>query len=57
MFLFTPRTHVITTVIFDFSDAGNYEAVSTMGVLMMVITFLIVLLAYRLLGRDVTRAR
>ena len=57
VFLFTPRTHVITTVIFDFSDAGNYEAVSTMGVLMMVITFLIVLVAYRLLGRDVTRAR
>lgn len=57
VFLFTPRTQVITTVIFDFSDAGNYEAVSTMGVLMMVITFFIVLLAYRLLGREVTRAR
>lgn len=57
VFLFTPRTHVITTVIFDFSDAGNYEAVSTMGVLMMVITFAIVALAYRFIGRDVTRAR
>jgi iron(III) transport system permease protein len=57
VFLFTPRTHVITTVIFDFSDAGNYEAVSTMGVLMMVVTFAIVALAYRFIGKDVTRAR
>ena len=57
VFLFTPRTHVISTVIFDFSDAGNYEAVSTMGVLMMLITFAIVIVAYRIVGRDVTRAR
>jgi iron(III) transport system permease protein len=55
IFLFTPRTHVITTVIFDFSDAGNYEAVSTMGVLMMVVTFGIVVVAFRFLGRDVTQ--
>jgi iron(III) transport system permease protein len=52
VFLFTPKTHVITTVIFDFSDAGNYEAVSTMGILMMLITFVIVIAAYRLMGRD-----
>jgi iron(III) transport system permease protein len=55
VFLFTPRTHVITTVMFDFSDAGNYEAVSTMGLLMMVVTFFVVLVAYRFLGRDVSR--
>ena len=55
VFLFTPRTHVITTVMFDFSDAGNYEAVSTMGLLMMVVTFFVVLIAYRFLGRDVSR--
>lgn len=56
VFLFTPRTHVISTVIFDFSDAGNYEAVSTMGVLMMAITFAIVIVAYRLIGRDLSRS-
>ena len=55
VFLFTPRTHVITTVMFDFSDAGNYEAVSTMGLLMMVVTFAVVLVAYRFLGRDLTQ--
>ncbi|MDQ6691675.1 MAG: ABC transporter permease subunit, partial [Candidatus Dormibacteraeota bacterium] len=57
VFLFTPRTQVITTVIFDFSDAGNYEAVSTMGVLMMLVTFAVVIIAYRFLGRDVIRSR
>lgn len=57
VFLFTPRTSVMTTVIFDFSDAGNYEAVSTMGILMMTVTFAIVVLARRLLGGDVTRSR
>jgi iron(III) transport system permease protein len=57
VFLFTPKTHVITTVIFDFSDAGNYEAVSTMGILMMLITFGIVIAAYRFMGRDVASRR
>ncbi|HEX6511018.1 MAG TPA: iron ABC transporter permease, partial [Chloroflexota bacterium] len=52
VFLFTPRTTVMTTVIFDLSDAGNYEAVSTLGIIMMLITFAIVVTAYRLLGRD-----
>lgn len=57
VFLSTPGTMVMTTVIFDFSDAGNYEAVSTMGILLMAATFVIVLLARRLAGGDVTRSR
>ena len=52
IFLFTPRTATMTTVLFDFSDAGNYEAVSTMGILIMALTLGIVVLAYRLFGRD-----
>ncbi len=56
VFLFTSHTQVITTVIWDFSDAGNYEAVSTMGVLMMLITFVIVIVAYRVIGREVIRS-
>ncbi len=51
IFLFTPRTAVMTTVIFDFSDAGNFEAVATMGILIMAITLAIVGVSYRLLGR------
>jgi iron(III) transport system permease protein len=55
VFLYTSHTQVITTVIYDFSDAGNFEAVSTMGVLMMLITFVIVVVAYRVIGREVIR--
>ncbi|MBV8600305.1 MAG: iron ABC transporter permease, partial [Candidatus Eremiobacteraeota bacterium] len=55
--LFTPSTAVMSTVIFDFSDAGNFEAVATMGVMMMVTTFAIVALMYRFLGRSVIEAR
>ena len=35
IFLFTPATAVMSTVIFDFSDAGNFEALSTLGVLIL----------------------
>ena len=52
IFLFTPRTATMTTQIFDFSDAGNYEAVATLAILILAITLAIVSAAYRLLGRD-----
>ena len=52
IFLFTPGTAVMSTVIFDFSDAGNFEAVATMGVLILISTFAIVTLMYRFLGRS-----
>ncbi|HEX9507540.1 MAG TPA: ABC transporter permease subunit, partial [Myxococcales bacterium] len=57
VFLFTPRTAVITNVIFDLSDAGNFEPVSALGVLMMVVTFVLIAIAYRLLGRTVLTQR
>lgn len=56
IFLFTPRTAVMSTVIFDFSDAGNFEALSTMGVLILLATFSIVFLLYRFLGRSLIEA-
>ena len=50
MFLFTPATAVITTLIFDLSDAGNFEPVSALGIIMMALTFGLVAVAYRLFG-------
>ena len=50
VFLFTPATAVITTLIFDLSDAGNFEAVSALGIIMMAVTFGLVAVAYRLFG-------
>jgi iron(III) transport system permease protein len=52
IFLFTPRTATMTTQIFDFTDAGNYEAVATLAIIILAITLIIVSAAYRLLGRD-----
>ena len=52
IFLFTPRTATMTTQIFDFTDAGNYEAVATLAIIILAITLVIVSVAYRLLGRD-----
>ncbi len=52
IFLFTPRTATMTTQIFDFSDAGNYEGVSTLAILILAITLVIVTVAYRFLGKD-----
>jgi len=57
VFLFTPSTAVITNVIFDLSDAGNFEPVSALGVLMMALTFGLIALAYRLFGRTVLFSR
>jgi len=57
IFLFTPRTATMTTQIFDFSDAGNYEAVSTLAILILAITLIIITVAYRLLGKDFTETR
>jgi iron(III) transport system permease protein len=57
VFLFTPSTAVITNVIFDLSDAGNFEPVSALGVLMMALTFALIAVAYRLFGRTVLFSR
>jgi iron(III) transport system permease protein len=57
VFLFTPATAVITTVIFDLSDAGNFEPVSTLGIIMMVLTFGLVAVAYRVFGSNVLAQR
>ncbi len=53
VFLFTPATAVMSTLIFDLSDAGNFEPVSTLGIIMMALTFGLVAIAYRLFGSAV----
>jgi iron(III) transport system permease protein len=50
IFLFTPATAVMSTLIFDLSDAGNFEPVSALAIIMMLLTFVLVALAYRLFG-------
>jgi iron(III) transport system permease protein len=55
--LFTPNTKVISVVIFDFKEEGQFGAIAVLGVFMLVMTFATVALMQALLGRDVLGAR
>ncbi len=57
IFLFSPATAVITTLIFDLSDEGNFEPVSALGIIMMALTFGLVAVGYRLFGASVLSQR
>jgi iron(III) transport system permease protein len=52
VFLSTPKTAVITTMLYNYTDEGNFEPVATLGILMMAITLVIVLIVNRLNARD-----
>jgi iron(III) transport system permease protein len=50
--LFTPNTKVISVVIFDLKEEGQFGAIAVLGLFMLVMTFGVVLLMQRVLGRD-----
>lgn len=45
VFLITPKTNVMTTLIYNAKDGGNYEAVCAMSVLLLLMTLLLVAVA------------
>lgn len=53
--LWTTNTKVVSVVILDFYEEGRLDIVSALGVMLMVITLLVVIFAYRILGRDFMR--
>jgi iron(III) transport system permease protein len=55
--LFTPATKVMSVVIFDLKEEGQYGAIAVLGIVMLVLTFATVALVQRALGRDVLGAR
>ena len=55
--LFTPNTKVISVVIFDLKEEGQFGAISVLGLFMLAITFTIVILMQNLLGRDFLAAK
>ncbi|HKC07274.1 MAG TPA: iron ABC transporter permease [Methylomirabilota bacterium] len=55
--LFTPNTKVMSVVIFDLKEEGQFGAIAVLGVFMLVMTFATVALMQALLGRDVLGAR
>jgi iron(III) transport system permease protein len=55
--LFTPATKVMSVVIFDLKEEGQFGAIAVLGMFMLVMTFGIVVGMQALLGRDVVGAR
>jgi iron(III) transport system permease protein len=55
--LFTPSTRVMSVVIFDLKEEGQFGAIAVLGLVMLALTFATVALVQRVLGRDVLGAR
>jgi iron(III) transport system permease protein len=52
IFLVGPNTRVISVMLFDLSEEGNFEVLSALGVILLVTTIAIAALGFRLIGRD-----
>jgi iron(III) transport system permease protein len=52
IFLTGPNTQVISVVLFDLSGEGNFEYLSALGTVLLVATIALVVLSFRLVGRD-----
>jgi iron(III) transport system permease protein len=55
--LFTPATKVMSVVIFDLKEEGQFGAIAVLGLVMLALTFATILLVQRVLGRDVLGAK
>lgn len=50
--LFTPGTKVMSVVMFDLKEEGQFGAIAVLGIFMLVMTFGVVMVVQRVLGRD-----
>jgi iron(III) transport system permease protein len=55
--LFTPNTKVMSVVIFDLKEEGQFGAIAVLGLVMLALTFATVTLVQAALGRDVLGVR
>jgi iron(III) transport system permease protein len=52
IFLVGPQTRVISVMLFDLSEEGNFEVLSALGVILLVLTIAVAAIGFRLIGRD-----
>jgi len=52
IFLYTTGTQVLSVLLFDKSDEGNFEILASIGLVLVVVTVALVMLGFRLVGRD-----
>jgi iron(III) transport system permease protein len=52
IFLVGPHTRVISVMLFDLSEEGNFEVLSALGVILLVATLVIAAIGFNVIGRD-----
>ncbi|TXL65446.1 ABC transporter permease [Zeimonas arvi] len=52
IFLYSIDTQVLSVLLFDKSDEGNFEMLASIGLILVVITVALILIGFRLMGRD-----
>jgi iron(III) transport system permease protein len=52
IFLYSINTQVLSVLLFDKSDEGNFEMLCSIGLVLVVITVALILAGFRLMGRD-----
>jgi iron(III) transport system permease protein len=52
IFLVGPNTRVMSVMLFDLSEEGNFEVLAALGAILLVITVAIAALGFRVIGRD-----
>jgi iron(III) transport system permease protein len=52
IFLYSINTQVLSVLLFDKSDEGNFEMLCSIGLVLVVITVTLIMLGFRLMGRD-----
>ncbi|MBI2526013.1 MAG: iron ABC transporter permease [Candidatus Rokubacteria bacterium] len=57
IFLFSANTKVMSIVLIDLSEEGDFERLATLGVVMLVVTTGLVLIGYRIVGRQFLATR
>jgi iron(III) transport system permease protein len=52
IFLVGPNTRVISVMLFDLSEEGNFEVLSALGAILLLATIAIAAMSFRIVGRD-----
>ena len=52
IFLVGPNTRVISVMLFDLSEEGNFEVLAALGAILLVVTVIIAGVGFRIIGRD-----
>jgi iron(III) transport system permease protein len=52
IFLYSTNTQVLSVLLFDKSDEGNFEMLASIGLILVFITVVLILAGFRLMGRD-----